>query len=296
MKIIILFICSCLIGACSSSGLPWSNENQKKYARLLQEKGLYEQSVEAFQELADNGGLTDKERASVYYIMADMCFDKTHDYEKALGCYMKSEISGAEGQMLVNVQQRIIACLERLGKSFDAQKELDRRTLHDTDQPLPGETIVAVIGKRDITMRELNEAIRLLPEYLQKQYSSDPKKLEFLQQYLATELLYDSARRKGLDRNPNTLKAVEQMKKNLMVEALLADELSSKIAVTETEVSLYFQANKDQFKGKELKEVKHDIITVLSAEKKQTAYKELMERLMQAEKVVIYEEYFAKPE
>lgn len=288
-------MCYCMVGSCSSPRLPWSNEDQKKYARQLQEKGLYEQSVEAFGELAQAGGLTGKELASVYYIMADICFDKIHDYEKALSYYMKSEIGGAHGRMLIRVQQRIIECLERMGKSYDAQKELDKHTLREDDQPLPGETVVAVIGKREITMRELNDAIRLLPEYLQKEYRTDAKKSEFLQQYLATELLYDSARRKGLDRNPKTIKAVEQIKKNLMVEALLAMELSSKVAVTETEIKLYFKLHEDEFNGKQLEEVKNNIIPVLTAEKKKQAYRELMDRLMQAEKVVIYEEYFARP-
>ena len=159
---------------------------------------------------------------------------------------------------------------------------------------MSGETVIAHIGKRNVTMQELNEGIRMLPEYLQKEYGSPEKKLAFLQQYIATELMHDSAVRKGFDRSPQITKAAEQMKKNLMVEALLSDELASEISVTETEIKLYYQAHQDEYKGKTLDEVKKDVTVRVSNDKKQDAYRGLMERLMKAEKVVIYDEYFIK--
>jgi len=287
MLVVLVGICGC-----SKSSLPWSIEKQKKYAIQLQEKGLYRQAAAAYSELADKARLTDSERAGVYFRAATICFEDMHDYESALRYYMKADISGARGEADNTIKRRIVECLERLGKPYDAQKELDRHTLTREHQPLAGETVVAHIGARKVTMNEVNDALRMLPEYVHKEYTAKDKKLEFLRHYIATELLYDSALRKGFDRNPDITRAAEQMKKNLMVEALLSEELAKDIAVTDTEVSLYFQAHQDEYKGKKLDDVRNEIAMRVSNEKKQNAYTALMDRLMHAEKVVIYNEYF----
>jgi tetratricopeptide (TPR) repeat protein len=291
----LVWICLLLgIMSCSQNQLPLSVEQQRKFARQLLDKGLYTQAVEAFNDLAEKGSLSSTEKAGAYYYAANICFENIRDYERAVSYYMKSELCGAQGQMATQLKSRIIECLERLGKSYDAQKELDKRTLTEKEKPLVGETIIALIGKRQITMDALNDALRMLPEYMQKEYTTNEKKLEFLKHYLATELLYDSALRKGFDRNSDITKSAEQMKKNLMVEALLSEELEPKISVTETEIKLYYQANKDTFKGKSLDEVRNQIAVFVGNDKKQQAYTELMNRLMTAEKVIIYEEYFPK--
>jgi tetratricopeptide (TPR) repeat protein len=286
----ILFVSS--IVACSSNRLPWSNDSQKQYARQLQERGMYKQAVAAYNELAEKGGLSGRELAGVYYLMANTCFDSLHDYETALQYYLKSNISGPHGGMTEQIQKRIIECLERLGKASDAQRELDRTTLSAANKPLAGDTVVAVIGKRNITMSEINDALRMMPDYLQKEYTAGQKKLEFLQHYIFTELLYDSAKRRGLETNPDIMKAAEQMKKNIMVEALLAEEMKSKVQVNDTEISLYYQAHQAEYRNKKLDDVRADVAGRVAEEKKQSAYRELLSRFMRAEQVVIYDEYF----
>lgn len=293
-KICVVAGCMLFCSACVQSNLPWSVEKQRRFARRLQDKGMYAQAVNAYSELAAQGKLKSSEQAGAYYLAANICYENMRDYKKALQLYMRSEISGAKGKMRNTIDKRIIECLERLGKSYDAQKELDRRTRDDTNKPLSEETIVAVIGKRNISMQELNSTIRMLPAYVQKEYKTKEKKLAFLRQYIATELLYDSARRKGFEESPAIMKAAEQIKKNLMVEALLAEELSADIKVSETEIKLYHQAHPEEFNTQALGDVRSEVIARLTDEKKQDAYRALMDRLMKAEKVFIYEEYFAQ--
>ncbi|MCU0644233.1 MAG: hypothetical protein MUC94_08210, partial [bacterium] len=141
---------------------------------------------------------------------------------------------------------------------------------------------------------ELNQ----LPPSIKAQYSDKAKKLEFLQQYILTELLYDSAKRQGLENDKEVVEAAFQAKRSLMVQKLLQDQLSSRVNITLSDVELYYQANKDKYAEKDdngnvlrekpFDEVQKQATQDLYMKKQQEAYEELAQKLMRAENVQIY--------
>jgi len=153
--------------------------------------------------------------------------------------------------------------------------------------------VVAKIGKREITIEELENQINKLPAYLQEIYKTKPRQMEFLKQYIYTELLYDGAKRRNYDRDKDIIEQAFQIKRSLMVQKLIEEEIKDKIKVSDSEVKLYYESHKKEFveneKQKSLEEVKDKIIKILESEKAREAEKELIERMLKAEKVVIYE-------
>ena len=160
------------------------------------------------------------------------------------------------------------------------------------------------MGSRTITLGDLNYELQRLPDYLREQIRSSRRaKVDFLKQYILQELLYDSAKRQGLDQDPEVVEGAFQAKKALMVQKLLQQEIESRANLdrySNKDVELYYQAHKAKYAEKDSQgkvvrippftEVAQQVAQDFIREKQQEAYQALVDRLMKAEKVVIYEE------
>jgi len=71
---------------------------------------------------------------------------------------------------------------------------------------------------------------------------------EFLENYVVTrEVLYQEAKRKGLDKNKEIKQKVEDFQRAMIIDALLEEVLRVKGEVTENEVLKYYKENGDRF-------------------------------------------------
>jgi len=107
--------------------------------------------------------------------------------------------------------------------------------------------VVARIGKREITLGELNDQIEKLPPYMRSTFQGRDKKVDFLKQYIATELMYTTAKRKGYDRDKDIIEGAFQAKKNLMVQKLIQDEVKDAVHIGDSDLKLYYQAHRDKY-------------------------------------------------
>jgi hypothetical protein len=200
------------------------------------------------------------------------------------------------------MDKKIIACLERLERPEDAQQSLKESTSLEPEKiqkKRPGK-VVALIGTRQITQGDIDFELSQLPPELKSQYNNKNMKLQFLRQYILTELLYDSAKRKGLEKDSEIIEAAFQAKKGIMVRKLLQEEISSKVNVTPEDVELYYKANKKKYvekdkngnvtRKKSYKEVQQQAAQDLVMEKQQQVYDDLAQKLMRAEGVKIYDD------
>lgn len=71
---------------------------------------------------------------------------------------------------------------------------------------------------------------------------------DFLENYIITrEVLYQEAKRKGLDRKKEIMAKVEDFKRAMLIDALLEEELKGKTEVTEDEIKKYYEENRKEF-------------------------------------------------
>jgi hypothetical protein len=224
-----------------------------------------------------------------------------HDYESALAYYLRVKELYPQSELVDDAGKRIVECLERLQRSADAQQALEESTFLDTSQVAkkrPGE-VIAKIGNREITTGDLEYEMKRLPPYMQAQVKDKSKRLEFLRQYIATELLYGTAKRKGLERDPEVVEGAYQAKKSFMVQKLLQEEIAAKIDFQESDLELYYRANVSRYtktdsagKSQQLSfaEAKSQVTQDYIREKQQEKYNDLVDRMMRAESVVIYDD------
>ena len=283
-----------------NSNLP--GEKVRELANALYNRELFKQSITEYERYLQNYQLSEEEQANVSYLIANIYFERLRDYENALAYYVRIKELYPQSKVVNEAEKRIVECLERLQRSADAQQALEEATFLDPSKAKkkrPGE-VVAKIGNREITTGDLEYEMKQLPPFMLEQINDKSKKLEFLKQYIATELLYDTARRKGLDRNPEVLEAAFQAKKRAMVEKLLQEELSQNLEVNEEDLKLYYRAHKDKYVKKDeesgestqlsFEQARQSVLQDYIRSKQKSAYERLVSRMMRAEAVEIFED------
>jgi len=302
LSAMILILLSIFIG-CSNQNKPnLDGEKVRDYANALYNRELYPQAVREYQRYLDLYDVNVQQRANINFIIGNVHFDRLHNYEDAMSYYLKVKHVFPESDLMPNVNKRIVACLERLQRSADAKQALDEATSMDPQTPItsrPG-TVLAKIGEREITSGDLKHHIGQLPDYLQSQFTDRKVKIEFLRQLVATELFYDAAKRGGLDKNSEVIDGAFQAKKSLMVNKYLQNEIAGQIQISPDDVELYFKAHQDQYVEKDDKgnvkrqktfsETQQQVAEDLARERQQKAYNELLQRMMTAENVKIYDD------
>jgi peptidyl-prolyl cis-trans isomerase C len=274
----------------------------RELASDLLNRGLYKQAIEQYEIYLKDFNIDNRETANVHYIIANTYFDRLRDYENALANYLKIVHLYPEFPYMDKVNQRKVACLERLGRSEDAQQALDESVQLDSSQirqKRPG-AVVARIGDRDITQGDLDFELDQLPPSVRGQFTNKDKKLQFLNDYVATELLYDTAKRAELDKDPEVIEGAFQAKKMIMVRRLLKERVADKVQIADSDIKLYYDANKENYAEKDeqgnikrqkpFEEVQKQVAQDYYSTKYQEAYQELIQKMILAENVKFYEQ------
>jgi len=291
-----------IFASCSEERGPrFSADQIRAYANELYNRQLYSQAIREYQNYLANYSVNKNEEANITYIIANIYFDRLKDYENALAYYLKIRQLFPESKLQTEVSKKIVACLERLQRSEDAQQALEESAhlIPSKKTKRPG-TVIAKIGDREITQGDLDFELQQLPPEIRSEYTSPEKKKEFLKRYIATELMYDTAKRKGLDRDKDVIEAAFQAKKYAMVQKLVEEEIRQKVHINDEDLELYYKANKEKYAEKDkkgkivrqrpLSEVKSQVAQDLLLERQQAAYQNLIERMLKAENVAIYDD------
>jgi tetratricopeptide (TPR) repeat protein len=303
MKLLLILSFIFLFNYCQEVKKPLLNEEQKlKIATVYYNNDLYEAAIQEYESCLTEYAPDVIKQANISYTIGNIYYERLHDYSKALRYYFRIKYLYPESKLQGEVGKKIVSCLERLEKSQDAQRYLDKETAlkpDEVDTPRPGE-VIAMVGDKKITQGDLDFELEQLPPYLQGQFNAHDKKLEFLKQQIARELLYDSAKRKNYDKDKEIVEGTFRAKKELMAQKVLSEEIKKKVQIADADIELYYKANKDKYMEKDEKgnnkrqrsfqEVYQQVAQDLYSEKQIQAYNLLLENLMKAENVKIYEQ------
>ncbi|OIP61469.1 MAG: hypothetical protein AUK38_00645 [Nitrospirae bacterium CG2_30_41_42] len=136
---------------------------------------------------------------------------------------------------------------------------------------------LAKVGNVKITQADLEREIKNLPDFAQKIFEGSGGKERFLNELIKKELLYQEALKKGLDKNTEYMKKVEDFKKITLIGQLLEKEIESKTKVTDQDVKDYYEKHKEDFAP--VSQIRMSLILVKTEEEA----KKILERLNKGE-------------
>lgn len=273
-------------------------DKEKEFANTLLNKELHQQAIDAYLNLLTTYKINKKQKANLYYLVATIYQDKLHDYPEALSYLYKIDVIYSDFALGSEVKKRIVACLERLDKTLDARQELSRFTnLDKTSASVDPNEIIAEFSDRKITQSEFNSFLKRLPESIQKNLGSSKTRMELLQEYIVTEIMYESAKRAQLDQDPQTRKAMEDAQKSILVQRLLQDKIGKELqSVKPEDIQLFYQSQKSNYqdpktgKTPAFQEIQQQVLQDYMNEKQTVLYQNYIQQLMQSQQVKIYDQ------
>jgi peptidyl-prolyl cis-trans isomerase C len=120
--------------------------------------------------------------------------------------------------------------------------------------------VLAKVGNHEITLGEYAATLQRMDPFERLRYQSPDRRKQLLDELIDLELLAEEARRRGLDKQPETQERVRQM---------LRDELLSEVRasvpgpgdISEADARRYYDEHRDDFREPERRRVAHISLT-----------------------------------
>ncbi len=236
-----------------SAHLPWTQEEQFEYANLLLAKGLNRAAAEEMEKYVNNPPLSLKktELAKICYELGNI-YMGLYKYENALKYFYRSEMLDKNASFKDDLNEKVVEALEKLGMSSQAEYELGSRTSINNKPAVNNKRIIARIGKREITEDEINQAINNLSPWMKDKMQNKKERAGFIRQYVANEVLYEEAKKLGIDKTAQIRRRTGDFNKQIVIQEYIKEQLNRKLHIDPSDVKLYYEANKDKYteKGK----------------------------------------------
>ncbi len=114
------------------------------------------------------------------------------------------------------------------------------------DSGTKGSTVVKVGGKT-ITQEDVQVEINALPDMAKAFFQGSEGVDRFVDELVKKEMLYLEAQKRGLSKNKDFQRQVEEFKKLTLINQLLEKEMAAASNITEQDMKDYYEKNKDEF-------------------------------------------------
>ena len=127
--------------------------SQQNLASELLDNKLYQQAIAEYDKIIGSGKIDRKKESNLHYIVGNIYMNNLNDYQNAAARFVKAKVLSSDDDLLTKINKNLVVCFERMGRSLDAQRELDKMTLLEKpDEEKGTRIVVARIGKKEITM------------------------------------------------------------------------------------------------------------------------------------------------
>ncbi len=292
------------------SGGGLSEGDLEALALRLERQGLSVPAARAWTDYLEASGAGDEKRARIWYRIGAI-HQEAGEYEDALDAYYRSESFASLGDIGPEISRRVAECLESLGRFAALSDELERRTAV-SGSDIGGGEVLAEIGDRKITRGDLDAMIEsevdaqltqvaggftaderkaqkeALIENIRKQGGYD----QWLERFVAEELLYRGAIEQKLHEDPEHRTVTRNLERKLLAQRLLDRAVASEVIVTPEELKAYYEANREEFEDKgestPFEEVQDRIYMTIRSKKEMEVQRRLLEELREKYDVVIH--------
>lgn len=123
-----------------------------------------------------------------------------------------------------------------------------------------GGTVVIKIGDSGITDKEIKEEYDMLPDQLKALVSTKEGKKQFIDSLVTREIIFHEAKSKGFDKNEKVLQDLEKLKKRLIIEAFLREEIKFDEKVDDKALKDFYKKHEKEFITPEKIHAKHILV------------------------------------
>jgi hypothetical protein len=300
-----------------------SAEQTRQLALKLAQRNLYGRAAKVWQDYIRAADISDVERAKALFQVATL-LEKTGHFEEAIEYFYRSESVAKVDELSDQINTHIKDCFEKLGKFSALRYELMDRTSM-AGSALPGAKVVAEIGAEKITEADLDAIIessidnQLSPmaafmtaeqfneqkAKMLEQFRTSQARSQFLQTWLAQEILYRQALKENISDDEKVKKLLDDLARGVLSQEVMSRELAANINITETDLQTYYEANKDKYiepaneeegtsqRQKTFDEVRQQVMSELLDQKRRDVQQQYIGQMMDQYNVIIHTSVFA---
>ena len=141
-----------------------------------------------------------------------------------------------------------------------------------------GEKELVRINDVSISLEEFQQMLEKQPLEGKMKLLSEKGTRDFLENYVVSrEVLYQEAKKKGLDKKKDLLVKIEDARRAILIEALLEDVLRGRAEVSEEEIQRYYKENSNFFIEPQEVKIRHIVVN------SEPALKEVVSKLSEGE-------------
>lgn len=306
--ILVLQVVGMLGGGQGSDGLP--PDRIEALALKLEKQGLSTAAARTWEDYLETVGADDEKRARIWYRIGTIQ-QEAGAFEEALRAYYRSESFASVDELAPEISRRVAECLESLGRFTALSRELERRTA------LPGAEegraeVLAEIGDQKITRADLDamieaevdaQLLQLAGSHTSEERKAQKKMLienirkqgdagQWLERFLAEELLYRRAREEKLHEDAEYRVIAGNLERKILAQRLLDRAVAAEVSVTPEEVRAYYDANTEEFtldgEAKPFDEVQDGIYATIRSRKEMEIQRRFLDDLKERYDVVIH--------
>ncbi len=148
------------------------------------------------------------------------------------------------------------------------------------------EPVIAKVNNIPITVEDYNREKNKLPPDLRALLKDPGKRLQFVQNLIDKELLYEQSKKLNIDKLPEFQEKLQQIKRDLMIDEFLKIKISSNIYISNKEIKNYYKKHEKEF-SKPLNKVKDQIIKILKNKKEKVLFQKYLNSLRKSAKIEI---------
>ena len=194
----------------------------KELAIKLTQRNLFGQAAKAWQEYLVTAQVTNDQRAKTLFEIGTL-LEKAGSNAEAIECFYQSELVSRISELEPQINSHIKNCFEKLGQFSALRREIEDRTSFKKPNA-SGDKIVAEIEMQKITQADVDamiessidsqlqsmaglatdEQIREQKKKILEQTADAGRRKQFLQNWLAQEVLYRQALKEQLQDKPES--------------------------------------------------------------------------------------------
>lgn len=289
---VLLLLAALFSGCAQDSRSAVDIDQAKAIAGELRDNKLYEAAIAEYEGLLASGVLDLAQQGTAGYLIARIYFEDLKDYDNAAAWYIRARTLDPNGSYVDEANRNLVASLEKSGKLIDASRQL--RSVTDIESPkqarTSGDEVVARIGDEEVYMSDIEARIQLLPANVQQTLTSRTARIEFLRQYVGSELLYRAARREGYDRDPMIRQQQEAMLREAVINRYVYDKVVPGLKIDTLDVRNFYAANKNtRYDNQAFDSVRAQVMYDYQQQKAEAALNEYIQKLIQTEKPTFYD-------
>ncbi|MEA3297709.1 MAG: hypothetical protein U9R56_07590 [candidate division Zixibacteria bacterium] len=282
----IVLVVSCNNGSADSVAV----DRHRKLAGELRDNKLYRSAIEEYKAILSLDVPDIKTRANVNYLIGRVYYENLQNYEQAAAYYVRARALDPEGSFVDEASKKLVASLEKMGHMLDAKRQLDDVTDIDASPRKKGDVVVAKIGGVPIWLSEIEEQIQAMPLEVQKQFTNQKARINFVHQYVAVELIYHAAVREDYGNDPEIQEQERLLHKKLLVDKYVLDNVMPQVKIDTSDVRNFYVARKDDYyNGVPYDSVKAQVFLDYQNEKMETAFSDYIPKLAKVEKVEFFD-------